>query len=126
MRKFYLLLCLIVLSGPLYAAENSLPQTSLFFTPEQTRQAESKARQNAPAGSADIHLGAVFSYGPDDWTLWLQGEKWTPQTRRDDLRVDSVSAEHVRIVWRDENDAEHMITLQPNQSYQMATGSIRP
>jgi len=32
----------------------------------------------------DIHLGAVLYYGPERWTLWLQGKRWTPATVNDD------------------------------------------
>ena len=61
-----------------FASENGVPQVSLFFTPQETYEASMLARRAPPERKGDIHLGAVLYYGKDDWTLWLQGEKWTP------------------------------------------------
>ncbi len=79
----------------------------------------------APVGRGDIHLGAVIYYAPNDWTLWLQGEKWTPETSREDLRVLAVTVDEVRLSWQGEDDAPpREIILRPNQSYQIATESV--
>jgi hypothetical protein len=109
-----------------HAQDNgALPSTSLFFTAQEAHEAEVLAQKLAPAGQGDIHLGAVMYYGTNDWTLWLQGEKWTPETSRDDLRVLEVTATAVRLSWRDEEDkTTREITLKPNESYQISTGKI--
>ncbi|MDR3423472.1 MAG: hypothetical protein P4M13_00120 [Alphaproteobacteria bacterium] len=116
---------LVFSSLPARADAPALPQTSLFFTPQESRAAEILAQKAQPAGQGDIRLGAVMYYGPHDWTLWLQGEKWTPETSRPDLRVEEVSANEVRLSWRAEDGSgERDFTLKPNQSYQIATGKI--
>lgn len=115
-------LCLS-LSAAAYAETADVPRASLFFTPQEARDAEIEAAKSAPAGAGDISLGAVMYYGADDWTLWLRGEKWTPQTVRDDLRVLDVSANQVHLMWREEaGGAEHEIWLRPHQTFQIATG----
>jgi hypothetical protein len=113
---------LVLASG--VRAEELLPTASLFLTPQELYEAEMLARKLPPAPEGDIHLGAVLYYSPDDWTLWLQGEKWTPETVRGDLRVLEVTEDGVRLMWRDDKRQEHEITLKPNQSYQIATGKV--
>ncbi len=115
---------LLLLATPAFAAENNAPPpASLFFTPSETHEAERLAAHEAPTGAGDIRLGAIMYYGPQDWSLWLQGEKWTPETSRDDLHILQVSPNDVHLSWRDDEKGEtHLITLHPNESYQIATG----
>ena len=111
------------LTSTAVAAE--IPGESLFLTPQEARTAEILADKNAPAGQGDIRLGAVMYYGPGDWALWLQGERWTPETRRENLSVTQVTAGEVHMIWRgDEGGKEHEIVLRPNQTYQIATGKV--
>ena len=111
------------LTSPAHAAD--IPQSSLFFTPQEARDAELQAAKSAPAGQGDISLSAIMFYTADDWTLWLRGERWTPQTDHDDLHVLHVTANEVRLSWReDAGSAEREITLRPNQTYQIATEKI--
>jgi len=64
-------------------------------------------------------------YGPEDWAIWLQGEKWTPGKEHSDLRVVEVAADHVRLLWKgDKGAAEQEIELKPNQSFELSTGKI--
>ncbi|MDX2028648.1 MAG: hypothetical protein SFW62_08435 [Alphaproteobacteria bacterium] len=100
---------------------------SLFFTPEEAKQIEVLAEQRAreDASGSDIHLGAVMYYGPQDWTLWLRGEAWTPATERADLRVLDVGPGEAKLAWTDTSNAEvQEITLRPHQTYQTLTGKI--
>ncbi len=94
------------------------PRTSLFFTQKEAREAEKLARQSAPAGQGEIQLGAVIYYAPDDWAFWLQNEKWTPNTLREDLQVLEVTADEVRLVWRGGGGSQE-VTLRPYQSFKM-------
>ncbi len=96
------------------------PQSSLFFTPQEAREADRLARQSAPAGTGEIQLGAVIYYGPNDWTFWLQNEKWTPSTLRDDLQVLDVTADQVRLLWRGD-DGTQEVTLRPYQSFKTSS-----
>ncbi len=130
MKSLYALsLALLLLSG--FARAESPPETSLFFTPEETRVAEKLAFKNAPMGQGDLRLGAIFYSDPNDWTLWLQGERWTPETRRSDLRILSVTPDTVRLRWQGEDKGgdggtkvDKDITLHPNQIYEIGSGRI--
>jgi len=111
--------------APAQAQETGLPQTSLFFTPQEAHEAETLAQRLAPAGRGDIHCGAIFYYGPKDWTVWLQGKKWTPETSRDDLQILEVTASDVRLLWHGEDGASPVaFSLKPNQSFQIATRKV--
>jgi hypothetical protein len=111
------------LSLPVQAATDT-PASSLFFTPDESKQIDALAARKAPAHS-DIHLGAVMYYGPGDWTLWLQGERWTPMTQHGDLRVLEVEPGEVRLALVTAPDMPpREITLHSNQTYEVATGKI--
>ena len=114
-------------SSATYASEGP-PTTSLFLSPQDVSEADRQAEQSTPAGQGDITLGAIMYYAPHDWTIWLRGERWTPQTSRQDLSVRAVSADEVRLSWRSDGDQatviEKNITLTTNQTYQISTGRI--
>lgn len=116
-----LFLC-VAFGGPAIAGDE-LPQKSLFLAPQEAHEAQLLARQEATR-TGNIHLGAVVFYAPDDWTLWLQGEKWTPDTVRGDLGVLEVTEDSVSLTWRDENGVDRNFTLKPNETYEIATGQI--
>lgn len=125
MKVLFALLALLIFSGAASADEETLPQTSLFFTPEETYQVDRLAQQSQAPGEGDLNLGAVFFYAPNDWVLWLRGEKWTPQTRRDDIRIKEVSAGNVRLTWQAEDGSgPRDITLAPNETYQISSGQV--
>ena len=120
------LLGAVFCAAPARAAE--MPVASLFFTPAQIEQIEAPPPTTAPMPTpppADIHLGAVLYYGPGDWTLWIDGEKWTPDTRRADLQIVEVTPDEVHLDWlKAPNDPARAITLRPYQTYQVATGGV--
>lgn len=118
------MMCLILLIYAFPAAADDMPQHSLLFSPQQTREAENLADKSLPAGAAGIHLGAIIYYDRNDWTLWLQHKRWTPQTHEDDLKILDVTPASVELLWRDDNGDEREITLRPDQTYQIATGQI--
>jgi len=122
-QAFFLVAALI--SFPAYALENdALPSTSLFFTTQEIFEASVQAHRVSFQKPDEIRLGAVFYYAPGDWTLWLQGEKWTPDTSRGNLRVLDVTADSVRIAVKGPDGTETDIALKPNQAYDIKTGNI--
>jgi hypothetical protein len=100
---------------------------SLFFTPKEVEKIAALPTGNAPHEdlSPDIHLGAVLYYGPDDWSVWLQGTRWTPGTEHPGLRIIGVSPNRVEMLWTPAAGApERPVTLRPYQTYQTATGMV--
>jgi len=109
----------------LCCAQENIPQTSLFFTPQETYDASHEARKIAPAGKGDLRLDAIIYYGDNDWTLWLQGERWTPDTIRENIKILRVTPTEATFDWKEGVTAPpQKITLKPNQYYQISTGKI--
>ena len=125
MNKFVILVaCLMATSAQ---AEEVLT-ASLFFSPEQIQKIEMQSAKNTKpivTTNEDIHLGAVFYYAPDDWVLWLQGERWTPATERQDIHVDEVTPDHVVLsVSPGAGQPQRDVVLKPYQTYQLSSGLV--
>ncbi len=118
----FLLSALPLFAATLAYAEEP-PARSLFFTNEESAQISAlQAKETAGrSDDGDIHLEAIMYYGPGDWTLWLQGMRWTPQTDRPDIHVVDVQSDQVRL--RIAGVADDVV-LKPHQTFQVATGKI--
>ncbi len=126
--RFLVLLSAVLVSFSALAAEPAtVPSTSLFFTKDETKKIDILAEKIKPmhARGSGIHLGAVMYYGPGEWALWLDGQRWGPDSVRPDLRVIDVQPNEVRIGLANPVSAvPQEITLRPYQTYQTATGNI--
>lgn len=128
MRPSILCAALCLLSLP--AQADTLPQASLFFTPEEVRAIEKPMEKNTAAAAQpvpmrDVSLGAVLYYGPGDWVLWLQGERWTPATQHADIHVLEVDADEVRLKLTPSPDvAAREVVLKPYQIYQWSADKV--
>jgi hypothetical protein len=118
MTKFMIfsVICGMCATGVAHAAET----TSLFFTPQEIAKIETTSA--SPDAPTDIHLGAVLYYGPSLWSIWLDGTKWTPDTRRADVQIIEVKPELVRLQLQ--NDPAQPIELKPYQTWQAASGMV--
>jgi len=98
------------------------PIASLFYTAAEVKAIEGLRRKNPQAEDQSVlHLGAVIYYGPDDWIVWLQGSRWTPETDRPDLHIADVQPNLVRVSWTATPGAAPLdITLHPHQTYRPA------
>lgn len=104
-----------------------LSNQSLFFTANEIGKIETIANHAtlSATDNGDLRLGAVFYYNPGDWTLWLQGQKITPATHRDDIQVLEVAPDYVRLRLAAASGlAAHEIILKPYQSYRLSTGDV--
>ena len=116
----FALLCLL-LPAPALAASLA----SLFFSPAEMATIDGLARRApAVAGDKNIRLGAVFYYGPHEWSLWLQGKMWTPQTDQPDLHVIEVQPNAVRFSLTLPDSAAREFTLKPYQTYRPVTDDV--
>src|SRR5262249_15473692 len=79
----------------LAASAQAADTSSVFFTPAEIAKIE--APGSAPQTLSDIHLGAILYYGANRWSIWLDGERWSPITRRADLQILDVEPEHVML-----------------------------
>lgn len=124
MKKYICILCCGLLVSPVAYAETP---PSLFFTAEevQTIEALKAAQPISVDESGDVHLGAVFYYAPDDWVLWLQGKRWTPDTQDESLRVIDVQPDEVCLAVAFLPGASSQeIRLKPHQTYRLSSGEV--
>ena len=124
--KLYILaygLCFIAI--PAIAAETAAAANpSLFFSSAEIAQAQSLAKGIDKPTMPDISLGAVMYVAPNDWVLWLQGQKWTPATVHEDLKVVGVQPDKVHLIWHRPDGGKQDIFLSPHQTFQTNTGKI--
>ncbi len=128
MRYIALYLLILFIAEPAFATE--MPVGSLFFTPSEIEKIETPDGHKASVlpPPSDIHLGAVLYYAPDQWVVWLDGERWTPETRRDDLQITEVRPRQVQLRVRANGlgpAAAHDVVLKPYQTYRLASGQIQ-
>lgn len=109
-----LLLALLLTVTPAMAEEDS---PSLFFSPEEAHRLAASAPEK-PEAPRRLRLDSLLYMGPGRWTVWLQGEKWTPQTKRADLRLVAVTADSVRLSYQPPGqNTPQEIVLRPGQTW---------
>lgn len=124
--------------APAPAAAQSAPlPPSAFFSPDQVAAIEAALRQRAlglppesrPAVATAprrLRLGAIVRFGPDRWTIWLNGERVTPANLPPAVQAISVAEGQVVMQWYDaRHDAVVPVALRPYQELLLDSGEIR-
>jgi hypothetical protein len=115
---------------PVFASSPSpADMRSLFFSDDELGRIESensKAEPEAPSRDPkSISLGALLYYAPGRWAVWLQGEKWTPESRRADIKILEVKPGSARLLFTPKDNAvAQEITLSPYQTYHFSSRQI--
>lgn len=126
MKPSSLLSCALFLSlmPALVCAKDEPP--SLFFSPEEVQRIELEMEPHLPELTTNMaRLDSILYFSPKKWTVWLQGEKWTPETRKPHMRIVKVSSEDVRLAFIPTGEKEEKeITLRPAQSFDPMTGLV--
>lgn len=88
----------------------------------------SKALEQLVPQHRVISLGGVFYRSPQDWVVWINGEKVTPKNKLPqivDIHVESSSK--VNLKWYDEGVKSTLaITMRPHQTYDIGAGILLP
>lgn len=112
-----------------YPAEKEAP-VSLFFTNKEMEQIESLAAKTPDQTLApdrfSVSLGAVIYASPSDWTIWLQGERWTPTTAHSFISVKEVDFNRVKLslLLPGGEGSPKEITLRPYETYDPLTDRV--
>ncbi|MDD3182025.1 MAG: hypothetical protein PHD48_04375 [Alphaproteobacteria bacterium] len=120
-----LLMCLLTLGNG--AAQARAP--SLFFTQEERLRIDEEVRKNPPDAAVRakhlLHLSTILFFGTDDWSIWLQGEKWTPATDKPDIHILAVTPDevHLSVKLHSGRIIEHVL-LRPHQSLNLLNGQV--
>lgn len=112
---------------------------SLFFSPDEVAAIEAalwrRAQVRTPEAVAplptavprSLRLGAIIRFGPDRWTIWLNGERVTPANLPDAVRAIAVRPDGVTLDWFDARRGTLVqVALRPYQEILLDSGEVRP
>lgn len=92
---------------------------------DPSEQPEQEQEEAIVTGPDRLHLGAVLFGGPQDWTLWLNGERVTPDRLPERIEAISVAPERVRMTWQDvPRDRRVTVELRPRQSWDLIENAV--
>lgn len=85
----------------------------------------SRATATEPRQAMDIlHLSAIVYHDPTDWRVWLNGRRFTPNSRAGTIELVDVGPDAVWLLWHGLDQPATPVQLRPNQSYVIASGMI--
>ncbi|MEN8235990.1 MAG: hypothetical protein ABFQ95_00340 [Pseudomonadota bacterium] len=97
---------------------------SLLFTPEEQYQIKSTNRRahiraKTPIHQAkQLHLNAVLYVDENNWTIWINGHKITPNSPNVHLIIHKVSSEHILCTWK-HTTQNYEVELRTNQMFKV-------
>ncbi len=78
-----------------------------------------------PVGPATLHLSAIVYFGPQTWTVWLNGGRITPDMRVSGIDIVSVGRDAIELEVRVlTNRLPVSVRLRPNQTFIAATREV--
>lgn len=126
MKKIFLFFLFLLIPDYSFAAADN---PSLFFNSQEIKAINEQVRSLPPSQSTLsrhlVHLDSILFFGPNKWTVWMQGKKWTPETDSPDLHIINVNAEAVYLsALLQSGEAVSNIELKPHQSLNLLTGKV--
>lgn len=84
-------------------------------------------QQPVDRGRRVLTLSGVVYQSPNDWTIWLNGERVTPKNIPENVRGLIVHTDHIRLRWFDRAENRIVnIALRPHQQYNLDLDTILP
>ena len=137
---------LVLAAGPAAGFESPVPGigtplTSLLFTdheielinealaggPEEEQSAAPAAPRvvKQPVGPTLLHLSAIVYFSPSSWTIWLNGERVTPDRWPKHIEALAVERDSIQVKLRIGDDRLPLsVQLWPNQTYIVSTENV--
>ncbi len=139
---------MVLAAGPAAGFESPVPRvgtplTSLLFTdheielinealvggPEEEQSAAPAAprivKLKQPVGPALLHLSAIVYFSPSSWTIWLNGERVTPDRWPKHIEALAVERDSIQVKLRIGSDRLPLsVQLWPNQTYIVSTENV--
>ncbi len=107
---------------------------SLLFTPQEISAiqrallgVDTPTKDDTPKLPRVLRLSGMMYKSPNNWVIWLNGKRVTPNRLLPEIIDISVDGSKVHLKWFDYgiNDVIS-ITLKPNQTYDLETGILLP
>lgn len=141
MKKFILIFAMLPFCAA--AAETEARKESLFFTPNQIASImranqgfiapeaaynpDNQSGKPIDKGPRNIVLSGIVYNAPNDWTIWLNGQRVTPKNKPERVMGLTVRQDRIHLRWMDIGNQRIVnITLRPHQVYALDTDTIRP
>jgi hypothetical protein len=112
-RQIALWVLLFFGSAGIYSGVNILSQPGIVTPPPPASAPQAHSENTPPPAEATppvLRVDAIIYNGPEDWVVWINGEKHVPGGASGQLKVVDVSARHVTVRWQ-EADAREDIVL---------------
>ncbi|MDX9689087.1 MAG: hypothetical protein EOM37_06795 [Proteobacteria bacterium] len=103
---------------------------SLFFTKQETSEINRSYAQ-LPQTQLQrpihlLHLDSILYFTPTQWSVWLQGKKWTPEMRDDRFTIQEVGRDYLRLKATLQNGrVVDQVKLRTNQALNLLTGEVQ-
>lgn len=117
----YRILFLILLFSFPLSGQNDF---SLMFAPHELQKPLSQPPFRPHAQVEGLFLGGILYTGPHQWVVWINGQRFDPQTTHDTLTLINVTPRLVHLTWKWRSKV-HALTLYPYQTFIASTEHIQ-
>ena len=93
------------------------------------RETEVEQKQIPPTKSSprELVLAGIAYNGPEKWTIWLNGQRITPQSIPEEIFKINVEENYVEFIWHDKQTHNiYPIRLRPNQRFNLDARMFLP
>lgn len=88
---------------------------------------QQEEKPKPPPEKREIRLGGILYNGPQDWTIWLNEQRVTPETVPKEVVDLSVSKDYIELKWYDDyTELIYPIRLRPHQRFNVDTRIFLP
>ncbi|TVQ83124.1 MAG: hypothetical protein EA357_07220 [Micavibrio sp.] len=103
---------------------SAINRALLGFGPSSTDAKDDGKRRTDPRY---LNLSGVLYKSPDEWVIWLNGQRLTPDRLLPEIIEINVSPSKIEMKWFDYGISDVIfITLRPHQFYDIETGILLP
>ncbi len=103
----------------------SYPTTRDINDVEQTQSVEKKEKDIIPPAK-NFYLNSILYYGPDSWTIWINGVKTTVDRDQDNPQVIETDENNVKLVWQNVHMEKNIPNWQSHVQHIPGTREFTP
>ena len=116
--------------------DSQAPETLMFTIDELTEirnriveGSSANAERNGgrgrdPIEDATLYLSTILYYGPDEWTIWINGVPINPRQELQSFEVTEISPDHVDLLVPLSAQGMRPVRLSPNQTFVTKSGAV--
>jgi hypothetical protein len=116
----YRLILILFISTPIMASE---PSFSLFLTEEEQAKFNKTTQPDINLPSNTLTLKAIMMTDKNNWAIWINEHKITPDASPDHIQVKHVSTDGVNLTWTTDQGPEE-VCLKVNVPYTLQDISV--